>query len=153
MALVLGALGSGVAFASARTANWVVSVTYQNVGTSPATVLVDFYAEGSGTPISFNPLGAGNTLGAGAGASLCRRYQRIAEWIQRVCVVSSDQPLVASAVQFSNDSGFKMRLLSNGFTSDDAASQFLVATVLSISSATRPYSQSRTRESQAPRLR
>ena len=131
MALVLGALGSGVAFALARTANWVVSVTYQNVGTAPATVLVDFYAEGSGTPISFNPLGAGNTLDAGAGASFyVGNVSGLPSGFRGSAVVSSDQPLVATAVQFSNDTNFKMRLLSNGFNSDDAASQFLVATVL-----------------------
>ena len=45
-------------------------------------------------------------------------------------VLSSDQPLVSTVVQFSNDAGFKLRLLSNGFQSSDSSNQYLVATVL-----------------------
>jgi len=126
--LVIGMVGS--AEASARTANWTVAVTYQNVGSSPATLFVEFYAEGSSTPIVFDPL-SGGTLAAGAGRSF---------WIGSVAavpsgfvgnaVMQSDQPLVATVVQFSQDPGFKMRLLYNGFQTTGASDQYLVPTTL-----------------------
>jgi len=131
LALVMGILGSGAVFASARTANWVVSVTYQNVGTGPATIVVDFYPEGNGTPINFNPLGTGNTLAAGAGTSFfIGNVSGLPASFRGSAVMSSDQPLVATVVQFSNDAGFKMRMLSNGFQSTDGSNQVLVATAL-----------------------
>jgi hypothetical protein len=117
----------------AKDASWDVSVTYQNVGTGAATVIVDFYAEGSSTPITFNPLqGIGDgTLAAGAGASF---------WIGSVsgigsgwngnAVMSSNQPMVATVVQFATTPGYKMRLLSNGFQASDASEQYLIATTL-----------------------
>ncbi len=131
LALMLGVLGAGAAFAQARDASWVVSVTYQNVGTAAATVIFDFYAEGSGTPISINPLGTGNTLAAGAGASFfIGGVNELPAGFRGSAVVSSDQPLVATAVQFSQAAGFKVRLLSNSFQSTDASNQFLIPSVL-----------------------
>lgn len=118
---------------SAKDASWLVSVTYQNVGTGPATINVNFYKEGSATPISFNPLqGIGNgTLAAGAGASFfIGNVSGISAGWRGNAVISADQPLVATAVQFSNDPGFIMRLLSNGFQSSDASPQYLISTVL-----------------------
>lgn len=131
-ALVVSAFGlTAPAEASARTASWVVSVTYQNVGTSPAEVMVDFYPEGSGTPISFNPLGAGNTLGAGAGASFfIGSVSGLPTPFKGSAVMSSTEPLVATVVQFSQDAGFRVRMLSNGFSEADASSQYLIATTL-----------------------
>lgn len=131
VALVFGVFGSVVAEASARTASWVVSVTYQNVGTGPAEVLVDFYAEGSGTPISFNPLGPGGTLGVGAGASFfIGSVSGLPTSFRGSAVMSSTEPLVATVVQSSQDPDFRVRMLSNGFSESDAASQYLVATTL-----------------------
>lgn len=131
-ALVVSAFGfTTSAEASARTASWVVSVTYQNVGANPAEVMVDFYPEGSGTPISFNPLGAGNTLGAGAGASFfIGSVSGLPTPFKGSAVMSSTEPLVATVVQFSQDAGFRVRMLSNGFSESDASSQYLIATTL-----------------------
>jgi hypothetical protein len=131
LALCAGLFGFAVpAFASARTASWVVSVTYQNVGANPASVTVDFYPEGSGTPINFNPLGAG-TLGPGAGASLyIGSVTGLPTPFRGSAVMSSSEPLVATVVQFSQDAGFKMRMLSNGFSATDASNQYLIATTL-----------------------
>lgn len=132
--LVVAVAGVVPAYAqSAKNASWVVSVTYQNVGEGPATINVDFYGEGSATPISFNPLqGIGSgTLPAGAGASFyIGNVSGIPSGWRGNAVISADQPLVATVVQFSNDPGFKMRLLSNGFQSSDASEQYLIATVL-----------------------
>lgn len=115
--------------AQARTAQWLVSVTYQNVGTGPATVSVNFYAEGDGTAISFNPLGAG-TLAAGAGTSFFIGSTSLPSGFRGSAVMSSDQPLVATVVQFSQQADFKMRLLSNGFQSSNASSQYIIPTTL-----------------------
>ncbi len=117
----------------AKTVPWVVSVTYQNVGTGAATVMVDFYAEGGAVPVTFNPLlGIGDgTLAAGAGASFyIGSVTGIADGFRGNAIMSSDQPLVATVVQFSQTTGYKMRLLSNGFQTADASDQYLVATTL-----------------------
>jgi len=123
--------GISTASASARTASWVVSITYQNVGSSATTVEVDFYEEGSTTPIMFEPLGTGNTLAAGAGASFfIGKVSGVSEGFRGNAVMKSQQPLVATVVQFSQDPGFKMRLLSNAFQSSDGSTQYLVSTTL-----------------------
>jgi hypothetical protein len=133
--MVLGAIGGAdVALAqSAKDASWDVSITYQNVGDDAATITVNFYEEGDATPVSFNPLeGVGDgTLAAGAGASFwIGSVSGLSDGWRGSAVMSADQPLVATVVQFSQDSGFKMRLLSNGFQAGDASNQYLVATVL-----------------------
>ena len=131
LALVLMlVLFTGSASASARTASWTVSVTYQNVGAAAASLVVNFYAENSSTPISFDPLNGG-TLAPGAGRSFfIGAVSSVPAGFQGNAVISADQPLVSTAVQFSQDAGFKMRLLYNGFSSGQASNQVLVATVL-----------------------
>ncbi|MGB0383969.1 MAG: hypothetical protein ACPGWR_04015 [Ardenticatenaceae bacterium] len=116
---------------SAKNASWAVSVTYQNVGNAPAAVGMNFYPELNGTPISFNPLGDGATLAAGAGESFfIGRVSGINAGFRGSAVMSADQPMVATVVQFSQDSGMKMRLLSNGFQASDGSEQYLIATTL-----------------------
>lgn len=128
LALVLVNVGS--AKASARTASWTVAVTYQNVGSAPASVLVEFYPEGSSTAISFDPL-SGGKINAGAGKSFwIGNVSNVTPGFKGNAVMSSDQPLVSTVVQFSQDPGFKMRLQYYGFQTADAASQYLVPTVL-----------------------
>lgn len=118
------------ASAQARNASWVVSVTYQNVGTGPTTVSVTFYEEDSATPITFDPLDGG-TIAAGAGRSFfIGSVTNLAEGFRGNAVMASSEPLVATVVQFSQDAGFIMRLLSNGFGDTSASDQFLVATTL-----------------------
>jgi hypothetical protein len=131
MALMAGAFGSfSPARAQARTASWVVSVTYQNVGDVATAVNVDFYTEGDSTPISFDPLGGGS-LAAGAGASFfIGNVSGLADGYRGNAVMSSSEPLVATVVQFSQTVGFKMRLLSNGFQGSDGAEQYLIASTL-----------------------
>lgn len=113
--------------ASARTASWVVSVTYQNVGANAANVHVDFYPEGNGTAIPFDP----PALGAGAGASFfIGSVSGLPATFRGSAVMSSNEPLVATVVQFSQDPGFNMRMLSNGFSSSDGSNQYLIASTL-----------------------
>ena len=123
-----------VAYAqSAKSASWVVAITYQNVGTEATPVFVNFYEEGDATAIVFNPLEGVGTgeLAAGAGASFyIGKVSDIQDGWNGSAVIVSEQPLVATVVQFSNDTGFKMRLLSNGFSPEDASEQYLIATAL-----------------------
>ncbi len=111
----------------AYTTSFVTSITYQNVGTSDATVTFNFYNEASGTPITVN-----RTLPAGAGSSLyvggLTGSEALPSGFQGSAVMSSDQPLVATLVQIPQSSTVKNRPLSNGFSS--GASQVLIATVL-----------------------
>lgn len=127
-AFVLGSASS--VEAQARDANWVVSVTYQNVGDAPATLVVNFFEEGSTTPIPFDPLDGG-TLAAGAGRSFfIGNVANVPAGFQGNAVISSDQPLVSTVVQLSQDPGFRVRMLYNGFQASDADSTYFVATVL-----------------------
>ena len=116
--------------ASARTISWIVSVTYQNVGNAPTDVQVAFYQEGSATAITYNA----GTLNAGAAASFYMgNVSDISAGFRGNAVMASSQPLVATVVQFhQNASGetVKMRMLSNGFSSNDGSEQYLIATVL-----------------------
>jgi len=132
--LAVGIFGQvGNAQAAARTLSWVVSVTYQNVGTAATPVSVDFYAAGSSTPITFDPL-SGGTLAAGAGASFyIGSVSGVADGFRGNAVMSSSQPLVATVVQFHQNAAgetVKMRMLSNGFQGSDASNQYLIASTL-----------------------
>lgn len=130
--LILGLTSLGITNvnASARTLSWIVSVTYQNVGTGPTSVQVSFYQEGSATPVVYNA----GTLEAGAAASFYMgNVSDISAGFQGNAVMAASQPLVATVVQFHQNAPgetVKMRMLSNGFSSTDGASQYLIATVL-----------------------
>jgi hypothetical protein len=129
VAMMLTAFGVGHVSANARTLSWAVSITYQNVGTGQATVSIDFY-QPSGTDIPY----ALPALNAGAAASLyIGAVTDVPSGFRGSAVMSSNQPLVATVVQFHpNGAGetVKVRMLSNGFTGNDGSSQFLLATVL-----------------------
>jgi len=132
LAFVFGVFGatSAAQAQGARGASWVVSVTYANVGTAATDVQVNFYEEGSATPITFDPLDGG-TLGAGAGRSFfIGKVGGIDTGFRGSAVMASSQPLVATVVQFSQDAGFKMRLLSNGFQGAQSSDSYLIATTL-----------------------
>jgi hypothetical protein len=126
-ALVGSIIPTGSAQAAAYGTNFQVSITYQNVGTAPATVSFDFFNEGgSGAPVSFTPSG---TLAPGASTSLAvGSVTGIGAGFKGSAVLSADQPVVATIVQFAN--GISTRPLSNGFSSADGSAQQLVATVL-----------------------
>jgi hypothetical protein len=135
LALVLSAFGAiKPAQAAARNLTWAVSITYQNVGNADSSIQIDFYPENTATPITFYPLGATGKLKAGAGTSLyIGSVTGIGSNFQGSAVLSSEQPIVATVVQFHENAPgetVKMRLLSNGFTQNDGSSQFLIATAL-----------------------
>jgi hypothetical protein len=124
---------TGAVFAqAARTANWTVSITYQNIGTADTPVTLNLYPENSSTPITLGPsaLPASNPLKQGAATSFFVGSVNNPSFTQGNGVMSSEQPVVATVVQFSPDPGFKMRLLYNGFSDSKSATQYLVATTL-----------------------
>jgi hypothetical protein len=114
----------------ARSAKWVVSVTYQNLGTKATPIQVLFYPEGNSTPVTYDPL-SGGTLAAGAGESFfVGNVSGLAGGFQGNAVMSASEPLAATVVQFSQEAGYKMRLLFNGFSNTSVSNQYLVATAL-----------------------
>jgi len=121
-------VGTSSAFAqSARNASWEVSITYQNVGDASTNVTMFFYEEGSASYTEYGPI----ALEAGAGTSLWIGKVSLPSSFRGSAVLSSSsEPIVATAVQFSSDSGFKMRLLSNGFTPEQASEKVLIGTTL-----------------------
>ncbi len=127
LAVLLVLVSVAIVLGQAYTTSFITSITYQNVGTSDATVTFNFYNEASGTPITVN-----RTLPAGAGSSLyvggLTGSEALPSGFQGSAVMSSDQPLVATLVQIPQSSTVKNRPLSNGFSS--GASQVLIASVL-----------------------
>ncbi len=130
-ALVFGSQGGVTpATASALDAHWLVSITYQNVGLYATPVSVEFYLEEDSTPITFDPLNGG-LLEKNAGASFfIGSVSGLPVGSRSTARMFAIQPLISTIVEFSQDAGFKMRLLSNGFQTADGSTQFMVATTL-----------------------
>lgn len=117
----------------ARDANWTVSITYANIGNQATPVTLSLYPEGSATPItlSASQLGeASNPLEAGAATSFFVGRVSDPNFANGNGVMSSEQPLAATVVQFSQDPGYFMRLLYNGFPDSKSSSQYLISTAL-----------------------
>ena len=112
--MVVAVFGASPVKAAAYGASFTTSITYQNVGADTATVSLEFYAEGSGTPIiiarpDLEPM-AGTSIFVGSLGELAPGFKGSA-------VMVSNQPLVATLVQVpAPASGVKVRPLSNGFT-------------------------------------
>jgi hypothetical protein len=114
---ILGNVGS-VSAAGYGTA-FVTAVTYQNVGTGPATINLSFYASENGTAIPIPPL----TLAKNAGSSLgIGSLSQVSSGFKGSAVMSSDQPLVAVLVQVPPSGGaVTSRPLSSGFSGGSAS--------------------------------
>lgn len=128
VALALSFLGVPPAQAAAYGTSFTTSITYQNVGTGAATIVINFYPEANATPIPITP--PGGLLNAGAGTSLfVGSLTQIASGFKGSAVLSSDQPIVATLVQLApGGSAVKNRPLSNGFSG--GAPYVLIPTVL-----------------------
>jgi hypothetical protein len=111
----------------ANATSFITSITYQNVGTAPATVSFQFFNEKSASATSVS-----RTLPAGAGSSLfvggLTGSEALPASFLGSSVLSSNQPIVATLVQLPQSTTVKNRPLSNGFSS--ATSSVLLATVL-----------------------
>lgn len=126
LALLLGGVFTSKVQAGAYDTQFTTSITYQNVGTDPATISLMFYAENSSTgiPITLPDLAplAGTSIYVGSIGDIANGFKGSA-------VMSSTQPLVSTLVQTTSaDSGVKVRPMSNGFTS--GSDYVLVPTVL-----------------------
>lgn len=112
--------------AAAYGAAFSTAITFQNVGTAAATVEFDFFQENTAAGVkvpggTLQP-GASNSLGVGSVSNL-------GTFTKGSAVLSSNQPVVATIVQF-NSTGIKNQPLSNGFGDAEAAERTLVATAL-----------------------
>lgn len=130
IALVMSASTIGIVRAQANgySANFVTSITYQNVGSGPANMTWTFYPS-SGSPIPYNPP---SPLNANASTSLHVGNQVSGFSGTGSAVVSSDQPLVSTIVQLPQPptGPVRNRPLSNGFGPADSSNTVLIATVL-----------------------
>jgi hypothetical protein len=127
LALVVGfSVAPSTYAAPAYNTAFTVAITYQNVGSLPADITVDFFQEGSGTAINF-PNG---TLNAGASTSLSVGTAITSGSFKGSAVLSSNQPVIATIVQLDPAGVVRNRPLSNGFSATDSAPKQLVATVL-----------------------
>jgi hypothetical protein len=125
LSLVMALVGvTSPAMAAAYGTSFTTSVTYQNVGTGDANITMTFYSEGSATGVPINlPL-----LAANAGSSVFVGSLTVPSG-NGSAVISSDQPLVATAVQVPpSTSAVKSRPLSNSFSG--GTTKVLVPTVL-----------------------
>jgi len=131
MAAIMAFTSFGMASAQlpAYQTSLVTSVTYQNVGTAAASVNFAFYNQKDGTAINVArtlPQGAGDSLFVGG----LTGTEALPEGFLGSAVLSSNQPVVATAVQIPDTTSttVKNRPLSNGFSSGNA--NVLLATVL-----------------------
>ncbi len=116
------------AYAQAYSTSFTTSITYQNVGTGAANIVVSLYADpNTTTPIQVSL----PALAAGASSSLhIGSLSSVPSGFRGSAVMSSDQPLVATMVQLPQGAspGTRNRPLSNGFSG--GGNTVLVATVL-----------------------
>lgn len=131
-AALIAVAAVGSAFAQSTTAyttKFVTSITYQNVGSGPAGIRIQFYSENSGSPVSITL----PSLNQNAGTSLAVgsiNDPNLPSGFKGGAVLSSDQPVVATMVQVPVNSNVRNRPLSNGFSPDAGAGDFLIPTVL-----------------------
>jgi hypothetical protein len=130
VALIASVLAVGPAYGQAYTTRFVTSITYQNVGTGPASLRLQFYNQNSGTainvPLPNLPQNAGSSIFVGSITD-----PGFASGFRGAAVLSSDQPIVATMVQVPQGSTtVRNRPLANGFSADGGAANFLIATVL-----------------------
>ncbi len=108
-------------------ADFVTSITYQNIGDSNTTVQFSFFNQGSGDPVVISreiAASAGSSLfvgNLGGDASLPADFLGSA-------VLAADGPIVATLVQVPQGNVVRNRPLSNGFSS--GSSQVIAASVL-----------------------
>ncbi len=127
--VLVAALIPGAVFAQAYSTPFTTSITYQNVGTADATILVEFYDSPSDTtPIVISR----PALAPNASTSLfVGSLTDVTAGFRGSAVMQSDQPILATMVQLPQGTtpGTRNRPLVNGFSAS-GASQVLVATVL-----------------------
>jgi hypothetical protein len=128
--IAVAAVGSAAAQSTtAYTTKFVTSITYQNVGNGPAGIRLQFYSQGGGSPVTISQ----PNLNQNASVSLAVggiTDPALPSGFKGGAVLSSDQPVVATMVQVPTNSNVRNRPLSNGFSPDAGAAEFLIPTVL-----------------------
>lgn len=125
-AVTAGSLGIARAD-TAYTASFTTSITYQNIGSATANIVLTYYTENTGTQIS----GGSYTLAPGASSSIfAGNVTGLPAGFRGSAVLSSDQPIAATLVQISTGAGtlVRNRPLSNGLS--EGSNNVLLATVL-----------------------
>ncbi len=111
--LVLVGIGSAHA-QSATNQIWTSSITYYTPSDTPGTLVISFYPEGSGTPITLDPI----TLNPHkAGSLFVGGVSSLGSFTKGAAVLNSDVPIVATYVQFAAapETNNYARLLYSGF--------------------------------------
>ena len=132
--LLASSVSAALAADNAYATNYVTSITYMNVGTDAANLSVTFYnaADGSTTDYPLlNSNGSAVTIPVKASSSIAvSAVSGLSATWKGGAVISSNQPLIATMVQVSNDSVIKVRPVSNGFQSTDGSGTIIVPTVM-----------------------
>jgi len=132
--LLASSVSAALAADNAYATNYVTSITYMNVGTDAANLSVTFYNAADGTTTDYpllNPNGSAVTIPVKASSSIAvSAVSSLASTWKGGAVISSNQPLIATMVQVSNDAVIKVRPVSNGFQSTDGSGTIIVPTVM-----------------------
>ena len=132
--LLASSVSAALAADNAYATNYVTSITYMNVGTDAANLSVTFYNAADGTTTDYpllNPNGSAVTIPVKASSSIAvSTVSSLASTWKGGAVISSNQPLIATMVQVSNDAVIKVRPVSNGFQSTDGSGTIIVPTVM-----------------------
>ncbi|MEM2046137.1 MAG: hypothetical protein QXH51_07875 [Candidatus Bathyarchaeia archaeon] len=113
--LVMGGIGSAYA-QSATNQTWTSSITYYTPSDVSGTLIISFYPEGSGTPITLDPISLSPHK---AGSLFVGGVSSLGTFTKGAAVLNADVPIVATYVQFAAppETGNYARLLYSGFTS------------------------------------
>jgi hypothetical protein len=134
MVLLASSVSAAFAASNAYETNYVTSITYMNVGTDAANLSVTFYNAADGTTADYplvNTNGSAVTIPVKASSSIAvSAVSSLSSTWKGGAVISSNQPLIATMVQVSNDSVIKVRPVSNGFQSTDGSGTIIVPTVM-----------------------
>jgi len=134
MVLLASSVSAAFAASNAYETNYVTSITYMNVGTDAANLSVTFYNAADGTTADYplvNSNGSAVTIPVKASSSIAiSTVSSLSSTWKGGAVISSNQPLIATMVQVSNDSVIKVRPVSNGFQSTDGSGTIIVPTVM-----------------------
>ena len=132
--LLASSVSAALAADNAYDTNYVTSITYMNVGTDAANLSVTFYNATSGTTTDYprlNSNGSAITIPVKASSSIAvSAVNGLSSTWKGGAVISSNQPLIATMVQVSNDAVIKVRPVSNGFQSTDGSGTIIVPTVM-----------------------
>ena len=134
MVLLASSVSAAFAADNAYATNYVTSITYMNVGSDAANLSVTFYNAADGTTTDYplvNTNGSAVTIPVKASSSIAvSAVSSLASTWKGGAVISSNQPLIATMVQVSNDPVIKVRPVSNGFQSTDGSGTIIVPTVM-----------------------